>query len=50
MKMFLIVTALALLFVIGSALALTAIGRNTPPSQKKDSGYQTAKKNEGEKD
>lgn len=37
MKMFLIITALALLFVIGSALALTAIGRNTsPPKTKAD--------------
>ncbi len=37
MKMFLIITALALLFVIGSALALTAIGRNTsPPKTKTD--------------
>lgn len=30
MKMFIVFSVLALLFVIGSALALTGIGRNAP--------------------
>lgn len=34
MKMFIVFSVLALLFVIGSALALTAIGRNTPTKPK----------------
>ncbi len=34
MKMFVIFSVLALLFVVGSALALTAIGRNNPPQRK----------------
>ncbi len=35
MKIFIVFTVLALLFVIGSALALTAIGRNAPTKKQK---------------
>lgn len=34
MKMFIVFSVLALLFIIGSALALTAIGRNVPTKKK----------------
>ncbi len=43
MKMFVIFSVLALLFVIGSALALTAIGRNNPKQRK---GSETGSKEE----
>lgn len=35
MKMFIVFSVLALLFVIGSAMALTAIGRNAPTKKKR---------------
>jgi len=36
MKMFIVVTVIALLFVIGSALALTAIGRKPQARKPED--------------
>ncbi len=36
MKLFIVFSVLALLFIIGSAMALTAIGRNTPKKKMED--------------
>jgi hypothetical protein len=41
MKMFILFSVLALLFIIGSAMALTAIGRNTPAKKTEDEGKET---------
>lgn len=45
MKIFIVFTVLALLFIIGSALAMKAIGRNVP-KQKRGSEQQKREKDE----